>query len=264
MSYTPKIFIRDYGAPTHRLLAYSKALGYGAPAVPMKRDLYLRIVAAEPGEQYLELSGDMQSGSDLLALSGPGNDLLVLDLNDAFRAFRTDAGLIYSILEPALVEAYTLAGQGAALKRGLVLRATSQPLALSGRATIDRRTLFHRASTQSFDLVGVTGNIQLGQIVNIDRGSLALAGRSASLRRGFSIPGNAATYGLSPTSTRLLTAKIIPASASTFTVTRRAADLTKVLVLGLSGDMQSGDDAEKLSGDMQSSDDVLTLSTEGL
>lgn len=98
--YKPRIFIRGYGTPSARLLAFSGSFILGDPGAALKRHLILNAEGADTAEPYLLLSGDMTDGDDILRLSGAGNDLAVLTTNDAFRLFGPDVDMIYSIVFP--------------------------------------------------------------------------------------------------------------------------------------------------------------------
>lgn len=69
MSYSPKVYIRDYGTPTKRLLAFTGNFLVDGKDVSLKRNL--RFVAESPssGLVRLLLAGDAQSGTDVFLLS---------------------------------------------------------------------------------------------------------------------------------------------------------------------------------------------------
>lgn len=76
MRYRPRIFIRDYGAPTRRELLYANSFLVGGGDVGMRRGLFLRIDNSDAGEPGILLSGDAQTGADLLELSGEDGFLI--------------------------------------------------------------------------------------------------------------------------------------------------------------------------------------------
>lgn len=95
MSYDPKIYIRGYAAPTHRMLAFGGPFALDGQDADFKRNLIMHAEGPESIEPHLLLSGDASDGDDLLLLSGVGNDLLVLAENDSFRLFGPDVTFVY-------------------------------------------------------------------------------------------------------------------------------------------------------------------------
>lgn len=262
--YNPKIYIRDYGIPTRRMLAFAGFFALFGPAIKMLRDLFFRIEKSEGGDFFLLLSGDMQSGSDVLSLSGVGNNLLLLSAYDHFRLYAPDVQLIYSIVKPVTVGAFVLTGNAVIFRRALILTTETGDIALSGVDVDLRRDLRFPCNAAAFLLTGRAANIQLGIILNADAGAFALSGSPANLDRSYPLIANAATFTLSPIAAGMISAKIMAVNAATFTVSGNANDVYLVETMGLSGDMQSGSDSLLLSGDMQSGSDLLTISKEGL
>lgn len=264
MTYDPKIFIRDYGTPTSRLLAFWGGFDIDGQTATLKRDLFLRTAGAEPGEQFTLLSGDEQSGGDLLELSGAGNDLLVMATNNAFRVFGPDVDLIYSIVEVVTAGIYSLTGNGVAARLSLIVHGEKGSFVLAAPALTTRRALIVQLSAGSFSLSGVEAEIQLGNILNIDSFAFTLTGANALLSRRYPILANAATFTLSRRPAGLLAARIMPSAPGAYTVSASTTEMFTDIPIGLSGDMQSGDDGLLLSGDMQSGTDLLNTSKEAL
>src|SRR5690554_1216070 len=117
--YNPRIYIRDYGVPDHRLLTFWRGFILDGKDAALKRHLIMHAEGSDTAEPYILLSGDMTDGDDLLLLSGAGNDLLVITENDAFRIFGADVTLIYSIKFPVDVTPFSLTGAAADFLRDL-------------------------------------------------------------------------------------------------------------------------------------------------
>src|SRR5690349_14030419 len=94
--YNPRIYIRDYGTPTLRMLVFSDSYSFNWSESDLKRGLVMHAENPTTGEDFLLLDGDMQNGSDVLDLSGTGNDLLVLTNDTVMRFFGSDVALQYS------------------------------------------------------------------------------------------------------------------------------------------------------------------------
>lgn len=100
--YDPKIYIRDYGTPTRRILWGVAKVSVSFGVLALKRALVMRIENRLAGEPGLLLSGDAQvTGNDVLLLSGAGGRLVLstdsnvrVRLNDV--RFQTFPGLLLS------------------------------------------------------------------------------------------------------------------------------------------------------------------------
>lgn len=132
MSYDPKIYIRGYGAPDHRVLAFWGGFALDGKDIAPKRHLIVHAEGADTAEPYLLLSGDMSDGDDFLSLSGVGNDLMVIMENGAFRLFGPDVTLTYSIIYPVDVTVFDMTAGDASLNRHLLLRTDLGALELVG------------------------------------------------------------------------------------------------------------------------------------
>ncbi|MGV8830353.1 MAG: hypothetical protein ACOH2N_00115 [Devosia sp.] len=121
MNYNPRIYIRDYGAPTHRFLAYWAGFYLNGIDAALKRHLIMHAEGPDTAEPFLLLSGDMTDGDDILALSGVSNDLMVIATSDAFRLFGSDVELIYSIKFLVDVTPFDLTGGDVGFLRDLFL-----------------------------------------------------------------------------------------------------------------------------------------------
>lgn len=263
MLYDPKIYIRDYGAPTERMLAYWGGFYLTGIDVALKRDLIMHAENPVVGEEFFLLSGDMNSGGDTLDLSGQGNDRLVISDNVAIRVFGPDVTLIYSIIEPVTTGEYSLTGNDAGATRDLFARTESEPFDLTGIDAALKRDLIVHVTAGEFDLVGQDIGVNLGIIFAVEPGVFALDGYDVNLPRQYPIIASAGTISINGVSVGLYADRVIAVAAATFTVMGNAADIITNVPIGLSGDMTDGDDNLLLTGDMQSGTDFLTTSKDG-
>ena len=173
--FRPRIFIRDYGEPTERLLAINGAfLVEGEDGAGFMRALLLRIDETGTAADQILLSGDAQSGSDVLSLSGMDN-ALVLTNEGAFRVNEPDvrftlhhglsasgghvatagnaAGLAAHLVLDGPTDGVTVSGKDAGLERGLTISAGSAAFALTGSAV----------DLQIADAVALSGDEQSGK-----------------------------------------------------------------------------------------------------
>lgn len=148
--YNPKIYIRDYGSPTLRMLAFWGSYLLTPSLVDMRRDLIVHADNPFTGDEFILLSGDMQSGSDVEALSGSGDDLLVITNPNTMRFFGTDVVLLYSNITAFPSWAYDLVGNDAGLKRNLITQFTTDVFAQTNNAAELLRSLPMTADIASF------------------------------------------------------------------------------------------------------------------
>jgi hypothetical protein len=260
MLYDPKIFIRDYGTPTKRFLAYWGGFDLNGVDAALKRHLIIHAENPVAGEEFVTLSGDMNSGADTLDLSGIGNDRLVLANEVAIRVFGPDVTLIYSIIEPITAGAFVVATSDIGLTRDLFSRTGTGAYELGGEDAALKRDLLLHVEAGSIALTGVDVEIELGIILAVDVGTFTVTDHAARLLRHYPILPTAGTFSISGKTAGLIADRHLAADAGTFTMNGNAIDVVTGMPIGLSGDMNDGDDSLLLTGDAQSGADFLTTS----
>lgn len=165
MTYDPKIFIRDYGAPTRRILAYCGRFALVGAVVRMLRALVL--VAENPvdGEEFVLLSGDAQSGSDVILLSGTEDGLLAITNAVRIRFFGPDVRFHRHLILKVDSGAMVLDGRPATLGNEILLQADAGAFAAMGIAVGTKRSLRMAPSAGNLALNGADIVINPGDII---------------------------------------------------------------------------------------------------
>lgn len=260
MNYNPRIYIRDYGSPTLRMLAFANGYELDFSDVDLRRSLIMHAENSVVGEEYLLLSGDQQSGSDVLDLSGSGNDLLVLSNPVAMRFFGSDVALQYSNVSQFPSWAYELTFNDADLKRSLITTADSATFSLAAAEAGLLRSVLMAGDGSAFALTGSAANFTLGNILLADPATYSVTASDAGLLRQLPMTAAAASFALAGIDAGLFRTLFVAADAASFGLTFRDAVVTTDNIEAPSGDQQSGGDLTLLSGDQQTGEDFLLIS----
>jgi hypothetical protein len=260
MNYNPRIYIRDYGAPTRRLLALGQGYEFDFSDIDLRRSLIMHAENPVVGEEFLLLDGDMQSGTDLLDMSGSGNDLLVLSNPVLMRFFGSDVALQYSNISGFPSWSYELVVNDADLRRSLFIRVDEDALVVTPNDVGLIRSLLMAADTASYAFTGNAANFTTGKIITADAATYAMTAPDAALLRQLPMAAAVASFAWSGTDATLTRSLVLSADAATYTATFNAALLSLDNIEALSGDASSGSDLSLLSGDAQSGTDFLLFS----
>lgn len=258
--YNPKIYIRDYGSPDHRLLAFAGGYEFDFTDADLKRALIIHAENPVIGEEFLLLSGDQQSGADLLDLSGVGNDLLVLTNPVAMRWFGSDVALQYSNVSAFPSWAYELVLNDADLRRALIMVTEGAAFGWEGQAADLQRGLVVSGAGISYAVSTFAADFKLGNIIPAAPAAFEFASSDAGLLRSLPMVAATAAYAWSVSDANLARALVIGATGASFNLTFNDANISTDSILELSGDQQSGGDLMLLSGDQSDGDDFLLLS----
>lgn len=258
--YNPRIYIRDYGDPTRRVLAFSGVYALDFLPAELRRRLIMHAENSVVGEEFLLLSGDQQSGADLLDLSGSGNDLLVLSNPVAMRFYGSDVALQYSNVSEFPSWSYDLTFKDAELRRSLIMPAeTSAFLWVGADAGLPRSVLIS-GGLSSFALTGNAANFTLGNILPADTTTYLVTANDAGLMRQLPMTAAVASFAWTAGDADLARTLFMTADGTSFALTFRDAAVTTDSIEALSGDQQSGGDLTLLSGDQQTGEDFLLIS----
>jgi hypothetical protein len=138
--YKPRVYIRDYGTPTKRLLAFKGSFQYTGYNILLKRNLVLRADAASATEERLLLSGDAQFGTDVLKISS--DSVLLLASGRQYKMNFVDFNLFLHRVFRADTNVFALTGNALGMKRQLKMSVTSGSYTLTGYPlTFTRRLL---------------------------------------------------------------------------------------------------------------------------
>lgn len=159
MTYKPRIYIRDYGVATERMLVYKAAFTSQVGDASFRRALRIPVINEDAGEPGLLISEiDPISGlpiisDDLLLLTGE-DGYLVLTTSENFRTSFADARLRLSFASTLRTGDFVLAGSGAQFFVGQ-------------REYVDAGT---------FALTGIDVPFTRRLIMDVNTGGIALAG----------------------------------------------------------------------------------------
>jgi len=208
---------------------------------------------------YLLLSGDAQSGTDRLLLSGDTGDNVYLQAGrtldattaGSYSVTGTDATFLYGYSVDATTGSYSVAGTAASLLHNHVIDATSGAYAITGTdATlqigyvIDATTagsyaingtaasLLHGflidATTSSYTVTGTDATLtRAGGNKTIDAlgGAYTISGTDATLEHGFVVSATSGSYTISGVDALLEQSRTVTATAGSYTITGTAASL---------------------------------------
>lgn len=258
--YNPRIYIRDYGSPTRRMLAFSGSYLFHWFNADFRRDLIMHAENPATGEEFMLLAGDMQAGSDVIDLSGSGNDLLVLTNDTAIRFFGSDVALQYSNISGFPSWSYDLVGNDAELRRTLFFPVTVDTFALTyGSANLLRGVLM-AADTGTYAMTASAATFTVGNILVAEPAAYALTVSDAELLRQLPMTAASASFAWSGVDVLLTRTLFMPATVSTFAFTFNDASASTDSIIALSGDASSGGDLLLVSGDAQTGTDYLLIS----
>jgi len=258
--YNPKIYIRDYGVPDHRLLAFWGGYSLAAFDAGLLRDLIMHAENPFVGEEFLLLEGDEQSGVDTLDLTGTGNDRLVLSVSQAMRFYGSDANFQYSNISDFPSWAYEFTEYDAGLIRALFLRTEAVAFSETTQAAGLLRSLLMPAATRSYGMTTFAANLTRSLIVEGMGAAFEVTASDADLLRQLPMAATVVTFTTTGYDAALLRDLMVTASGGSFSATFIDANISTDSFELLSGDQQSGSDAKLLSGDQQSDEDLLLLS----
>jgi hypothetical protein len=120
MGYDPKIYIRDYGVPDRGYLVYAAHVAVEFNQTDYLRDLLVRIDDVVGGSAGILLSGDAQSGSDVLLLSGAEGKLFLSSPSTIMRIITYDIEFLTGVFFEPDTMGLVVAGQDIDWLRDLV------------------------------------------------------------------------------------------------------------------------------------------------
>lgn len=162
--YKPRVYIRDYGNPTKRLLAFKGSFQLVGNSIQLKRNLVLRADAALAAETRLLLSGDAQSGTDVFKISA--DSVLLLASGRQYKINFFDSNFIRYKVFKADTNVFAFSGKVLGLKRQLRMSVTSGSYTMTGYPlTFIRRLLLSGDMQAGGELLLLSGDESTGGIL---------------------------------------------------------------------------------------------------
>lgn len=256
MEYNPRIFIRGYTATDYRLLVNPGEFEVATGVARLSKQSVL-FAGDNPGIEGIKLSGDAQSGSDVVLLSGDETGALQGTTTTRFRVNFNPAFLFLGKILQARRGSFSVTASQARLNRSRKAKAETGLFNVTGnqaRLSFDR--LLRTAAgtfTVTFNPATLTANVGAP-----DDPLVLLSGDQQGGFENLILSGDAQSG-----SDRLkVSFATLTAQSAAITVTFNQARLiaSQAGPMLASGDAQSGSDHIVLSGDAQSGGDRLITS----
>lgn len=258
--YNPKIYIRDYQATEYRMLAFKAEYDLDGMDVELRRALFLRAEGPPIGAVRLKLSGDQQSGADVLRFSGDVAGPVFLTHSAALHLHGGDVTFVIGSIYPVDTGSFALTGKNAEFVRALIDHAGAGPFTMSVGAVDLRRDLLLRAEPATFSLVGKPANITSGMLFGVDPGIFEMTANSPAIVAHYLLPAETRNMTVAGQNAQFLRSLVFAAEPANFALAGNSVEFSESSHFLLSGDQQSGADRIRLSGDQQDGTDTLIIS----